>query len=204
MSFFQHFAKPQGRLGRMLLRGMNKGHFPLTAYTLDAIDLTDKETLLDIGCGGGRTVSELLRRAPRARVCGMDYAPAAVRVATEYNAAAIRAGRCDICQGDARDLPYRDEVFAVVTAIETLYFWPEPKRCFAEVARVLKPGGYFLIGMESGSETAMNIFTSLIKGMVYYRPEDIRRLAKTGGLDVERIETNPKASVQLRFVLRKP
>ena len=51
-------------------------------------------------------------------------------------------------------LPFEDARFDAVTAFETVYFWPDPARCFREIWRVLKPGGTFLICNECGGDRA--------------------------------------------------
>ena len=42
------------------------------------------------------------------------------------------------------ELPYETGKFDLVTAFETVYFWPDLKQSFSEVFRVLKPGGMFM------------------------------------------------------------
>ena len=50
--------------------------------------------------------------------------------------------------GSAEKLPYEDEKFDLVTAVETVYFWPHLPDCLKEVRRVLKQGGKFAIMVE--------------------------------------------------------
>ena len=50
--------------------------------------------------------------------------------------------------GSAEKLPYEDEKFDLVTAVETVYFWPNLPNCLQEVRRVLKQGGKFAILVE--------------------------------------------------------
>ena len=51
----------------------------------------------------------------------------------------------DRFQGSVEHMNFTDASFDVVTAFETVYFWPGLPKCFQEVYRVLKPGGIFLI-----------------------------------------------------------
>ncbi len=46
-------------------------------------------------------------------------------------------------------MPFDDEAFDCVSAFETVYFWEDLEKCFAEVHRVMKNGGTFLICNES-------------------------------------------------------
>lgn len=42
-------------------------------------------------------------------------------------------------------LPFKDNAYDMATAFETVYFWPDIEKSFAEVRRILKPGATFLI-----------------------------------------------------------
>ncbi len=56
----------------------------------------------------------------------------------------VLGSRCFIEQGNVMELPYETGKFDLVTAFETVYFWPDLKQSFSEVYRVLKPGGMFM------------------------------------------------------------
>jgi len=82
------------------------------------------------------------------------------------NRQAIRAGRCSVVQGNVAALPFETDRFDLATAFETVYFWPDLEKCFAEVHRVLKPGGSFLICNESdGTDEVTLRYAKIIDGM---------------------------------------
>ncbi|MDO5732363.1 MAG: class I SAM-dependent methyltransferase [Eubacteriales bacterium] len=146
--FLENFRKPSSSvIGRILLRGMNKGHEKLSRWARSYIQISNDDFVLDLGCGGGRNIQVFLEDA--AHVCGLDHSPASVEVSKKLNQVAISEGRCEIVEGDVSKLPYEAEHFDLVTAFETIYFWPDLKTAFAEVSRVLKPGGQFLICCEA-------------------------------------------------------
>ena len=60
-------------------------------------------------------------------------------------------------------MPFEDNTFDIVTAFETVYFWPDIEKSFGEVKRVLKPGGMFLIGCETNGA---GFFMSLCEGLM--------------------------------------
>lgn len=62
-SFFSQCARPEGTLGRLMLRFMNFGHAPLTNWGLSLVAFRPAMTILDIGCGGGATLKRLLKRS---------------------------------------------------------------------------------------------------------------------------------------------
>ena len=137
--------RPRGAFGRLLARGMNSAHSPLTRWALGHIDVAGDAVALDIGCGGGRTVDRLAKMATDGQVVGLDYSEEAVTVSRRKNASHIRSGRVEIRHASVSSIPYEDEIFDLVTAVETLYFWPAPETDLLEVRRVLKPGGQLLI-----------------------------------------------------------
>ncbi|HEY6853266.1 MAG TPA: methyltransferase domain-containing protein, partial [Gemmatimonadales bacterium] len=68
---FDQLRKPSGRTGEAMLRSMNDRHSALTDWGLEQVAIRATDTVLDIGCGGGRTVQKLAARA--ARVWGVDF-----------------------------------------------------------------------------------------------------------------------------------
>jgi SAM-dependent methyltransferase len=141
--------KPTWLPGRFFARMMNSTHFAMTTWALTHLPLATDSAVLDVGCGGGRTVQQLALLAPTGRVCGIDYSAASVAVARGTNAAAIAAGRVDIRVGSVSSLPYADESFDAVTAIETHYYWPDLTTDLREIRRVLRPGGRVAIVAEA-------------------------------------------------------
>jgi ubiquinone/menaquinone biosynthesis C-methylase UbiE len=130
---------------------------------------------LDIGCGGGANIARLLQRAPKGVVQGIDYSSVSVAKSSKVNAKAIAEGRCKVQEASVVELPFGENAFDLVTAFETIYFWPDIEHCFGEVKRVLKPGGQFVIVNESDGSGPMDAkWESLIEGMHTYKPEEIR------------------------------
>lgn len=141
--------KPAGWLGRRLARAMNLGHARLTTWGLSQVTIPARARILDIGCGGGRTIRTMAAMASDSHLDGIDYSPASVAVARQTNAALIEAGRVSIQQGTVSQLPFPDAAFDLVTAVETHYYWPDLAADFREVLRVLAPGGRFLLIAET-------------------------------------------------------
>lgn len=69
-----------------------------------------------------------LKQCPKGRVTGMDYSEISVAETRKINDAAIKAGRCDVVQGNAAAMPFQAETFDVVSAFETVYFCRDWKR----------------------------------------------------------------------------
>ena len=199
-SFFSQCARPEGALGRVMLSFMNYTHAPLTNWGLNLVDVQDGWTMLDVGCGGGFTIRRLLKAASkrgqsqtclsfaereqarpklkRAQVYGIDISEESVAKAKKVNAEVLDK-QVFITQGSAEKLPYEDGKFDLVTAVETVYFWPNLPNCLQEVRRVLKPGGKFAILVEVVDSDSK--WTSVVEGMTAYSPDDLKKLLDDAG-----------------------
>ena len=180
MGFFDNMRKPKGKLGKIQLKSMNKEHTPVSLWGLKHLDIQDDDIVLDIGCGGGININRMSKNAKK--VYGVDYSIESVNLSREVNRQEIYDGKVEILKGNVQDLPFEDNTFDIVTAFETVYFWPDIEKSFGEVKRVLKPGGIFLIGMESNGNDnlTMKISEKLID-MTVYNDEEITEFLKNNG-----------------------
>ena len=165
-------------MGRAMLKFMNLCHAPLTNWGLSLVGIQDGWTILDIGCGGGATLQRLQKRSQGSTVYGIDISEESVAKARQVNARVLNK-QVFVCQGSAEQLPYDDETFDLVTAVETVYFWPHLPACFQEVRRVLKQGGKFAILIEVVEGDSM--WTNVVEGMKVYSPEELQALLNEAG-----------------------
>lgn len=177
-TFFTNCAHPRGRMGRVMLRFMNFGHAPLTNWGLSLLSFQDQMTMLDIGCGGGATLQRLLKRSKDAKVYGIDISEESVAKAKKINADVLDK-QVFVTQGSAEKLPYDDGMFDVITAVETVYFWPNLPHCLKEVRRVLKPGGRFAIMIEVLDSDS--VWTNVVEGMTAYSPDELQKMLNEAG-----------------------
>jgi ubiquinone/menaquinone biosynthesis C-methylase UbiE len=114
---FRQVRKPSGWLGKRVVRAMNLSHGAMTDWALQQVTIPNSATILDIGCGGGRTIQKLAALAPEGKVVGIDYSPASVEVSRITNTPEIEAGRVQIEQGSVAAMPFSDCRFDIVTAV---------------------------------------------------------------------------------------
>lgn len=182
MSFFENTRRPEGFGGKLMVSMMNLGHAALAEWGLQHLAVPEGAAVLDCGCGGGANIKKLLEKAAQGSVKGIDYSEVSVEKSRSLNALAISAGRCEIMQANVAQLPFEDNSFDLVTAFETVYFWPELPACFREVGRVLRPGGTFFICNECDED---NKWTDIVSGMKIYTADELTQvLTKAGFTDI--------------------
>jgi|SRR5579864_49979 len=112
------FSKPTGWLGRYMLWRMNSHHSKLTDWGLDHVAIGSHFTILDVGCGGGRTVNKLAAIATQGKVYGIDHSDESLAATRRMNARWIDLGRVEVRHGCVSQMPFSDDLFDLVTAVE--------------------------------------------------------------------------------------
>ena len=174
MYFFENTRKPVGFGGKIMVAMMNSGHGAMADWGLEHITFPADGAVLDAGCGGGANIKKLLEKCPQGCVKGIDYSEVSVEKSRKVNFKAIKEGRCEVLQASVAQLPCAEDTFDLVTAFETIDFWPGLVDCFREVYRVTKPGGTFFICNESNGETNKDDkWVEKIGGMTIYNAAQI-------------------------------
>ena len=88
--------KPTGLFGRFVGMGMNTGHSRLQRWGLSHISIKPNESILDMGCGGGKGIQELARISSSGKVYGIDYSDQMVRLARKINKKFIEKGHVEM------------------------------------------------------------------------------------------------------------
>ena len=180
--FYSNTRKPKGFLGNIMINKMNIGHAKLSDWGLSHLKSVSPVSIADLGCGGGINVAKLIKLFPDAKVTGFDYSSVSVKKSKEENKDAVQAGICNIVQGDVSNMPFENEQFDLLTAFETIYFWPGPLTGFKEVFRVLKPGGTFMIVNEfDGISEREKKYEKIIDGLKLYSNQELMNYLKQVG-----------------------
>jgi SAM-dependent methyltransferase len=191
-------SKPAGWLGRYTLWRMNASHSKLTDWGLGHVSIEKQYTILDVGCGGGRTVSKLAAMATQGKVYGVDYSEESVAATKKMNAQGIELGRVEVRHGSVSQLPFADGMFDLITAVETHFWWPNLPGDMREVFRVTKPGGTLSVVAEvyKGANTLASRLAEKYAaqtGMTMLSVEEHRELFSSAGFsDVQVTEERGK------------
>ena len=123
---------------------MKAGHFqPFVSRRATAMVRTGE--VADLGCGPGYLAVELARAAPSLHVTGVDLSNEMVAEAERFAAQAGLSRRVAFRKGDVQRIPFPDASLDLVVSTLSLHHWSDPLPVLDEVARVLRPGGSFLI-----------------------------------------------------------
>ena len=180
-----------------MLRNMNSRHSKVTDWGLSQASIGKQDIILDVGCGGGRTISKLAAIATQGKVFGIDHSAESVAMAMRTNKRWIGIARVEVRQASVSRLPFSDGTFDVITAVETHFWWPALPADLREVLRVLKPGGRLIIIAEvyKGSEAITSQATERYSektGMALLDVEEHRELFADAGYSDVQVITKPK------------
>jgi phthiocerol/phenolphthiocerol synthesis type-I polyketide synthase E len=148
---------------------LNKNSVKLVLEVIGDCGLTDCR-VLDVGCGRGGTVFVLHQFFAAKTITGLDLSSSAIAFCQAHH----RYPEVRFQEGDAERLPFADATFDVVTNIESSLCYPDIRAFYAEVFRVLTPGGYFLY-TDAMPVTVMSDHVTFLKelGFIVERAQDI-------------------------------
>lgn len=179
-SYIANVKNPENtRRGRWQLRAMNNRYSMLGVWGLSHVNFARKRLVLDVGCGGGKNLERILKQSKQINAVGVDISPASVQVTKKKNSRAVKDGRLQVVQGQAESLPFASNLFDLVTAFETVYFW-DIEKGLAEVYRTLKKGGQFLIVNESQSSKGIEEYEDEV-GFTVYTKDELCKIVKKAG-----------------------
>ena len=178
--------RPSGPQSRAIYRDPLY-HRPNFKVILNVLRLRPNDFLLEVGCGGGAFLADALQTGCKA--AAIDHSPDMVRLAREVNRDAIREGRLEIREGDARSLPFPDGTFTCAVMTGVFGFIANPLEAISEVRRVLAEGGRFVLFTGSkemrGTPAAPEPMASRLH---FYEDAELEDLARQAGFGDARLD----------------
>lgn len=142
----RQLGNPEGAVGLAVADWLNENNKQANANTIALLCVEAGNRVLEIGGGSGRTVPDIIAQAEDVHYTGIDISPTMIEGASRFNAAAVAAGRASFHLGSAERMPFTDASFDRIFSIGVIHFWTDPDIALAEVRRVLRPGGFLLMG----------------------------------------------------------
>jgi ubiquinone/menaquinone biosynthesis C-methylase UbiE len=110
-----------------------------------ATKMTARGAAVDLGCGPGYLVVEMARQAPELHVTGVDLSDEMLAEAEDYARRHDMGQTVSFRKGDVQQIPFADGSVDLVVSTLSLHHWSDPVAVLDDVARVLSPGGSFLV-----------------------------------------------------------
>ena len=203
--YYDRGRHPKGFWGLRALKAMNgKKHAALPEWVFSELQFEEGAQILDVGCGGGANLARMLKLCPTGHITGLDMSQLALEESKDINYHAYVDKLCSIVGGNATQMPLAKNMFDIVTAFETIYYWPSLQLGASEIYRVLKPGAVCVIANEmDGEEPGARALEKAVTGIrIYTIDEIIEDLSETGFIQIE-----PRHDEERHFVCvtaRKP
>lgn len=185
--YYTRGRHPKGFWGMRALKAMNgKKHAALPEWVFSELQIKEDARVLDVGCGGGANIGRMLKLCPSGHVTGLDMSQLALEESKDSNYHAYVDKLCSIVGGNATQLPLARDIFDVVTAFETIYYWSSLAMGASEMFRVLKPGGTCVIANEmDGLEPGARDLEKAVTIRIYTIDEIIEDLTETGFTNIQ-------------------
>ncbi len=140
-------VKPHGALGVFMGWLRESGNAQQNRATVEALDPPPGAAVLEVGFGPGHALCMLAKSRPLSLVAGVDHSELMVATAKRRLNGGRGDAALDLRVGDAGDLPFPDDRFDLIFAVNAFHEWPDKERALAEMAGVLKPGGDILLSI---------------------------------------------------------
>lgn len=138
-------SKPTGTIGRIIGHLMNSFHTSMYVDYFEEKKLSNNCRILDIGCGGGKFLKYLAKKGDEFKLWGLDHSKEMIDLSSQLNKEVIKSGRLKLLTGSVTKIEIIDNSLDLITAFETVQFWPNLVDAFSEIYRVLDKEGEFLI-----------------------------------------------------------
>ena len=116
----------------------------LAQKVYSAGQITDGMSVLDCGCGFGGTIASINERFSNMQLIGLNIDSRQLARAREQ-VQPLAQNHIEFIEGNACQLPFENNSFDLVLAVECIFHFPGRERFFQEARRVLKPGGKLVI-----------------------------------------------------------
>ena len=140
--------KPSGLVGRVITKIWSFYFKKLSLWAIKQTTISGNYRSLEIGYGGGSTIKNLLALNKHLEVHGIDISKESYRTAQRVHSDSIRKGSVQLKIGNVENIPYQNNYFDRVFAIQTHIFWKDIKKSFQEVYRVMSSNSTLIIASE--------------------------------------------------------
>ena len=195
----KQLGHPSGIMSGLVAVFMNRNTAYMNKMTVQLLRINQTDRALDIGFGGGVGIVEMTKLAQDGLVAGIDISDAMLKRGRKKFSKLISQGKVELSEGSASQIPYEDGFFDKISAVNSIYFWPDPIAGLKEVHRVLKNGGVFILGVFPKEWLEKLPFTR--HGFAIYSDGQLQDFLNGAGFTNIRIEHRKHKPVSATFVI---
>lgn len=140
--------KPSGLVGRLITNIWSSYFKEPSLWAIKQTTIPNNSRILEIGYGGGSTIKNLLELDKNLDIHGIDISEESYHTARRIHSYAIENRSVKLRIGNVANLPYQNNDFDLVFAIQTHIFWEDLKQSFQEIYRVMSNPSTLIIASE--------------------------------------------------------
>ena len=133
------------------------GNVDLNDLVYNTLSINNDDHVLEVGFGPGTLIKKIADGLNYGLIEGIDLSDAMVTIAEKKNRKHIRNGKVKLHHGNIDTISLMEKSYDKIYAVNTIYFWKEPKETVSKISGLLKPSGVFYIGFfeKTGEESSL-------------------------------------------------
>ncbi len=155
-------GNPAGILGRLIAAIMERETARVNEDAVSLLRLRPQDDAIDVGTGHGRTLGLMAAVADQGLVVGVDHSAVMCARARHNNRGLINKGRVKVERASSDRLPFEAATFDAAVSVHTIYFWDPAAPHLSEIARVLRPGGRFVLAFRPIGTPKVDAFPATV------------------------------------------
>jgi ubiquinone/menaquinone biosynthesis C-methylase UbiE len=169
------------------------GQDELIDRVVAALGVSDDDTILQVGYGGPAAIQHLLPQLTQGRLAGIDRDAAKVRLANDHSPEAFRSFKLEFKEGVVSRIPFPNEHFSKVFALDTVGTWLNIPKGLSEISRVLLPLGRVVFSLPPAARRQGE----------HVPPAEIRGLLQDAGFENMEVLPAPDADASTIITAQK-
>jgi ubiquinone/menaquinone biosynthesis C-methylase UbiE len=206
MQLASQLRSPKGSAGINVGHKMHETNINMILMTVQALDLTEGDHILELGPGNAAHVAQLLGRETNIQYTSLDISQTMQEEAQRINADLIKEGKAAFHLYDGHQMSFEDNQFDTIMTVNTIYFWEQPVELLNEAHRVLKPNGRCSICF--AEKSFMKDLPFAQYGFQLYSTDDVKTLAEQSHFQIidiqnqtEQVESKDGTDVERKFTV---
>ena len=139
---------PSGLVGRVITNIWSSYFKELSLWAIKQTTIPNNSRILEVGYGGGSTIKNLLALDKNLDIHGIDISKESYQTAKRMLLKSIENDSVQLIVGNVENLPYQNNDFDLVFAIQTHIFWEDLKQSLQEIYRVMSNTSTLIIASE--------------------------------------------------------